>query len=123
MGQVFEDTKIVLFHPKQDKDQETKEVLDRLVFKGETKLDNSRQITELFAGFRKKLITVKFTPYDTDGDSLVFNYVSIEDFTVKNKIERVGKGKDAERIPVESIFFFGPYARGRFLARWQLARF
>lgn len=105
MGQIFEDTRIVSFQPKQEKDSETKETLDKLIFKGETKLDNSRQITELFAGFRKKLITVKFNPYDSPDNSLLFKDVSIEDFTVKNKIEKVGKGKDVERIPVESVHF------------------
>ncbi len=105
MAQVFEDTKIVSFQPKQEKDRETNEVMDRLIFKGETKLDNTLQITELFAGFRKKLITVGFSPYDSHDEDIQFQYVSIDDFTVKNKMERVGKGKDAERIPVEYVQF------------------
>lgn len=105
MGQVFDDTKIVSFQPKQEKDKETKEVLDKLVFRGETKLDNTLQISELFAGFRKKLITVKFTAYDAVDREIIYKDVSIDDFTVKNKMERVGKGKDAERIPVESVVF------------------
>ena len=105
MGYVFEDTKIVSFQPKQEKDSETKEVLDKLVFKGETKLNNTIQISELFAGFRKKLISLKFSPYDSYENDVNFKDVSIEDFTVKNKMERVGKGKDSERIPVEYVHF------------------
>ena len=105
MSQIFEDTKIISFQPKQEKNSETKEVLDKLVFKGETKLDNSLQITELFAGFRKKLITVKFSPHDSYDKDILFNDVSIDDFTVKNKREKVGKGKDAEYIPVEYVHF------------------
>ncbi len=105
MAQIFENTRIVMFQPKQEKDKETKEVLDKLIFKGETNLDNSMQITELFAGFRKKLITVKFTPYGDFNSELIFRDVSIEDFTVKNKMEKVGSGKDVERIPVESVHF------------------
>ncbi|MBN2008627.1 hypothetical protein JW960_04685 [candidate division KSB1 bacterium] len=105
MAQIFENTRIVSFQPKQEKDKETQEVLDKLVFRGETKLDNSLQITELFAGFRKKLITVKFAPYGDFETELQFHDVSIEDFTVKNKIEKIGSGKDAERIPVESVHF------------------
>ena len=105
MGQVIEETTIITFQPKQEKDSESKEILTKLIFKGETKLDNSRQITELFAGFRKKLITVKFSPYDDYDNDLVFNNVSIEDFTVKNKVEKVGKGKDVEKILVESVHF------------------
>jgi len=105
MAQVFDDTKIISFQPKQEKDSETKEVLDKLVFKGETKLDNTLQISELFAGFRKKLISVKFTPHDSFENDILFKDVSIEDFTVKNKMERIGKGKEAERIPVEFVSF------------------
>lgn len=105
MAQVFEDTKIVSFQPKQEKDKETKELLDKLIFKGETKLDNTLQISELFAGFRKKLISVKFTPYSSYETEIGFKNVSIEDFTVKTKMETVGKGKDAERIPVELVQF------------------
>jgi len=105
MAQVFDDTKIISFQPKQEKDSETKEVLDKLVFKGETKLDNTLQISELFAGFRKKLISVKFTPHDSFENEILFKDVSIDDFTVKNKMERIGKGKEAERIPVEFVSF------------------
>ena len=105
MGQIFEDTKIVSFQPKQEKDSETKEVLDKIIFKGETKLDNTLQISELFAGFRKKLISVNFSPYDSYENDISFKNVSIEDFTVKNKMEKIGKGKDTERIPVEYVHF------------------
>jgi len=105
MAQVFDDTQIVSFQPKQEKDKETKEVLDKVVFKGETKLDNTLQITELFAGFRKKLITVKFSPHDNYEGDISFSYVSIDDFTVKNKMEKIGVGKEAERIPVEYVQF------------------
>jgi hypothetical protein len=105
MAQIFENTRIIMFQPKQEKDKETQEVLDKLIFKGETKLDNSLQITELFAGFRKKLIPIKFIPYGDFETELFFNDVSIEDFTVKNKIEKIGSGKDTERIPVETVQF------------------
>ena len=105
MGQIFEDTQIVSFQPKQEKDSETKEVLNKVVFKGETKLDNSLQITELFAGFRKKLITVKFTPHDSYDKDILFKDVSIDDFTVKTKREKIGKGKEVEYIPVELVSF------------------
>lgn len=99
------DTKIIAFQPKQEKDKETQEVFNRLVIKGDSKLDNSLQITELFTGFRKRLLTVRFSPYnDFEGD-FQFENVSIEDFTVKNKMEKVGQGKEAERIPVEHVFF------------------
>jgi len=99
------DAKITSFQPKQEKDKETKEVLTRLIMKGEAKLDNSLQISELFTGFRKRLLTVRFSPYDDAEGDFNFNSVSIEDFTVKNKMEKVGEGKDVERIPVEYVFF------------------
>jgi len=105
MSSTFEDTKIIAFQPKQEKDSETKETLDKMVFKGEAKLNNTLQISDLFAGFRKRLIKVKFSAYDQYDNDLAFENVSIEDFTVKNKMERVGQGKDAERIPVEYVFF------------------
>ncbi len=105
MGQIYDETKIVSFQPKQEKDPETKEILTKLVFKGETKLDNTLQISELFAGFRKKLVSVKFAPHDVYNIELNLNYVSIEDFTVKNKMEKIGKGADVERIPVEYVYF------------------
>ena len=105
MASTFEDTKITSFQPKMEKDSETKEAFFKMVFKGEAKLDNSLQITDLFAGFRKRLINVKFSAYDTYGGEIQFSDASIEDFTVKNKIERVGQGKDADRIPVEYVFF------------------
>jgi len=105
MNSTFEDTRITAFQPKQEKDSETKEILDKLVFKGEAKLNNTLQISDLFAGFRKRLIKVKFSPYDQYDNDIAFDNVSIEDFTVKNKMERVGQGKDAERIPVEYVFF------------------
>jgi len=99
------DAKITSFQPKQEKDKETKEVLTRLIMKGEAKLDNSLQISELFTGFRKRLLTVRFSPYDDAEGDFNFNSVSIEDFTVKNKMEKVGEGKDVERIPVEYVFY------------------
>jgi len=105
MAQLFDDTKITSFQPKQEKDKESKEILNKLVFKGETKLDNSLQITELFAGFRKRLVTVTLTPHDTFDVELVLHDVNIEDFTVKNKMEKIGQGKDTERIPVECVYF------------------
>ncbi|NOZ62883.1 MAG: hypothetical protein GXO74_14580 [Calditrichaeota bacterium] len=105
MSSTFEDTKITSFQPKMEKDSETKEAFFKMIFKGEAKLDNSLQITDLFAGFRKRLINVKFSAYDTYGGEIQFQDASIEDFTVKNKIERVGQGKDADRIPVEYVFF------------------
>ncbi len=105
MSSTFEDTKITSFQPKMEKDSETKEAFFKMLFKGEAKLDNSLQISDLFAGFRKRLINVKFSPYDTYGGEIKFDNVSIEDFTVKNKIERVGQGKEADRIPVEYVFF------------------
>ena len=105
MASTFEDTKITSFQPKMEKDSETKEAFFKMVFKGEAKLDNSLQITDLFAGFRKRLINVKFSAYDTYGGEIQFSDASIEDFTVKNKIERVGQGKNADRIPVEYVFF------------------
>ena len=105
MSSTFEDTKITAFQPKQEKDPESKETLDKMVFKGEAKLNNTLQISDLFAGFRKRLIKVKFSAYDQYDNDITFENVSIEDFTVKNKMERVGQGKDAERIPVEYVFF------------------
>lgn len=104
MSSTFEDTRITAFQPKQEKDSETKEVLNKMVFKGEAKLNNTLQISDLFAGFRKRLIRVKFSPYDQYENDITFENVSIEDFTVKNKMERVGQGKDTERIPVEHVF-------------------
>jgi len=105
MAQLFDDTRITSFQPKQDKDRETKEILNKLVFKGETKLDNTLQITELFAGFRKQLVTIKFTPHDSFDAELTLVDVRIEDFTVKTKMEKIGQGRDAERIPVECVYF------------------
>ncbi len=105
MSSTFDDARITSFQPKQEKDSETKETLIKLIFKGEAKLNNTLQITDLFAGFRKRLIKVKFSAYDTYGEDITFDNVSIEDFTVKNKMERVGQGMDAERIPVEFVFF------------------
>jgi len=99
------DAKITAFQPKQEKDKETKEVLNKLILKGQAKLDNSLQITELFSGFRKRLLTVEFSPYEDFEGDFHFENVSIEDFTVKNKLEKVGEGKDAEKIPVEYVFF------------------
>ncbi len=99
------DTRIIAFQPKQEKDKETQEVLMRLIIKGEAKLDNSLQISDLFTGFRKRLLKVNFSPYDDAQGEFSFSSVSIEDFTVKNKIEKVGKGKEAEKIPVEHVFF------------------
>jgi hypothetical protein len=105
MSSTFEDTRITAFQPKQEKDSESKETLDKMVFKGEAKLNNTLQISDLFAGFRKRLIKVKFSAYDQYDNDIGFENVSIEDFTVKNKMERIGQGKDAERIPVEYVFF------------------
>ncbi|MBN1155004.1 hypothetical protein JXB12_08830 [candidate division KSB1 bacterium] len=105
MAQVFDDTKITSFQPKQEKNRETKEFFNKMIFRGETKLDNSLQITELFAGFRKQLVTVKFTPHDSFDTELTLVDVNIEDFTVKTKMETIGKGKEAERIPVECVYF------------------
>jgi len=102
---ILSDTKITSFQPKQEKDKETQEVLNKLVIKGDAKLDNSLQISELFTGFRKKLLTVQFSPYDDVEGDFYFSNVSIDDFTVKNKIEKVGTGKEAEKIPVEHVFF------------------
>jgi len=99
------DAKILAFQPKQETDKATEEILDRLIIKGQVKIDNSMQITELFSGFRKQLLTVKFSPYEDVSGDFSFENVSIDDFTVKNKIEKVGQGKDAERIPVEHVFF------------------
>jgi len=99
------DAKILAFQPKQEKDKETEEILDRLVIKGQAKIDNSMQVSELFTGFRKKLLTVNFSPYENAAGDFSFENVSIDDFTVRNKIEKVGQGRDAERIPVEHVFF------------------
>ncbi|MDZ7331255.1 MAG: hypothetical protein ONB31_04710 [candidate division KSB1 bacterium] len=105
MNSSFDDTRITAFQPKQEKDPETKEILNKLVFKGEAKLNNTLQISDLFAGFRKRLIRVKFAPHDAYDNDVVFDHVSIEDFTVKNKMERIGQGREVERIPVEYVFF------------------
>lgn len=102
---ILGDTKIISFQPKQEKDKETKEVLDKLVVKGEAKLDNTLQISELFTGFRKKMISVQFSPYDDIEGDFALTSVTLEDFAVKNKMEKVGQGKDTERIPVEHVFF------------------
>jgi len=102
---ILSDTKVTGFQPKQEKDQETKEVLDKLVIKGQAKLDNSLQVSELFTGFRKKLITVHFSPYDDVEGDFIIPSITLEDFSVKNKMEKIGQGKDAERIPVEHVFF------------------
>jgi hypothetical protein len=105
MSSTFDDARITSFQPKQEKDTETKEALVKMLFKGEAKLNNTLQITDLFTGFRKRLIKIKLSPYDDYDNDIGFENVSIEDFTVKNKMERVGKGQDAERIPVEYVFF------------------
>ena len=105
MSSTFDDARITMFQPKQEKDSESKEVLTKLLFKGEAKVNNTLQISDLFAGFRKRLIKVKLSPFDDYDNDIGFDNVSIEDFTVKNKMERVGQGKDAERIPVEYVFF------------------
>lgn len=105
MNSTFDDTRITAFQPKQEKDAESKEVLNKMVFKGEAKLNNTLQISDLFAGFRKRLIRVKFSPHDMYDNDISFDHVSIEDFTVKNKMERIGQGKEVERIPVEHVFF------------------
>ena len=105
MSSTFDDASVTSFQPKQEKDTENKEVLTKLLFKGEAKLNNTLQISDLFAGFRKRLIKIKLSPYDDYDNDIGFDNVNIEDFTVKNKMERVGHGKDAERIPVEYVFF------------------
>ncbi len=105
MNSTFDDARITSFQPKMEKDSETKESFTKMVFKGEAKLNNTLQISDLFAGFRKRLIKVKFSPYDGYENDLIFDNVSIEDFTVKNKMEKVGHGADIERIPVEYVFF------------------
>lgn len=105
MNSSFDDTLITTFQPKQEKDPESKEVLNKLVFKGEAKLNNTLQISDLFAGFRKRLIRVKFVPHDSYDNEVAFDHVSIEDFTVKNKMERIGQGREMERIPIEYVFF------------------
>ncbi|MBN1348663.1 hypothetical protein JXJ21_04575 [candidate division KSB1 bacterium] len=102
---ILSDTKITGFQPKQEKDKETKEVLDKLVIKGEAKLDNSLQISELFTGFRKKMIKASFSPYDDVEGDFTLSSVTLEDFAVKNKMEKIGEGKEAERIPVEHAYF------------------
>ena len=102
---ILSDAKVTTFQPKMEKDKESQEVLTRIVIKGQAKLDNSLQVSELFTGFRKRLLKVLFSPYeDVEGD-FTFENVTIEDFTVKNKMEKVGSGKDAEKIPVEYVFF------------------
>ena len=105
MSSTFDDARVTSFQPKQEKDAENKEVLTKLLFKGEAKLNNTLQISDLFTGFRKRLIKIKLSPYDDYDNDISFDNVSIEDFTVKNKMERVGQGKEAERIPVEYVFF------------------
>lgn len=105
MSCVLSDTKIIAFQPKQEKDKESQEVFNRLVIKGDSKLDNSLQISELFTGFRKRLLTVNFSPYENFEAEFQIENVSIEDFTVKNKMEKIGQGKEAEKIPVEHVFF------------------
>lgn len=105
MSSSFDDARITAFQPKQEKNSETKETIDKMVFKGEAKLNNTLQISDLFAGFRKRLIKLKLSPYDQYDNDIEFDNVSIEDFTVKNKMEKVGQGKDTERIPVEYVFF------------------
>lgn len=105
MSCVLSDTKIIAFQPKQEKDKESQEVFNRLVIKGDSKLDNSLQISELFTGFRKRLLTVNFAPYENFEGEFQIENVSIEDFTVKNKMEKIGQGKEAEKIPVEHVFF------------------
>ena len=105
MSSTFDDARVTSFQPKQEKDAENKEILTKLLLKGEAKLNNTLQITDLFTGFRKRLIKVKFSPYEDYDNDISFDNVSIEDFTVKNKMERVGQGRDAERIPVEYVFF------------------
>ncbi len=104
MSSSFDDARITAFQPKQEKNSETKETFDKMVFKGEAKLNNTLQISDLFAGFRKRLIKLKLSPYDQYDNDIEFDNVSIEDFTVKNKMEKVGQGKDTERIPVEYVF-------------------
>ncbi|MBN2090992.1 hypothetical protein JW964_15370 [candidate division KSB1 bacterium] len=105
MSCILNDVKITAFQPKQEKDKETQEVMNRLIIKGDAKLDNSLQITELFTGFRKRLLDVEFSPYDNAEGDFSLSNVSIEDFTVKNKMEKIGSGKEAEKIPVEHVFF------------------
>ncbi|MDW7680872.1 MAG: hypothetical protein SCK70_09925 [bacterium] len=105
MSTTFDDCQITSFQPKMEKDADTKEQFIKMVFKGQAKLNNTLQISELYTGFRKQLVNVKFTTYDNYEGDLTFNSVGIDDFTVKNKMERVGQGKDAERIPVEYVFF------------------
>lgn len=102
---VLSDTKIIAFQPKQEKDKESQEVFNRLIIKGDSKLDNSLQISELFSGFRKRLLTVHFSPYENFEGEFQIENVSIEDFTVKNKMEKIGQGKEVEKIPVEHVFF------------------
>ncbi len=105
MSTTFDDCTITSFQPKAEKDADTKEQFIKMVFKGQAKLNNTMQISELYTGFRKQLVNIKFTTYDNYEGDLTFSSVGIDDFTVKNKMERVGEGKDAERIPVEYVFF------------------
>jgi len=105
MSTTFDDCQITSFQPKMEKDADTKEQFIKMVFKGQAKLNNTLQISELYTSFRKQLVNVKFTTYDNYEGDLTFKSVGIDDFTVKNKMERVGQGKDAERIPVEYVFF------------------
>ena len=105
MSSTFEDTKITAFQPKQEKDKETKETLSKMVFKGQARLNNTLQISDLFASFRKRLVKVRLSPHESFESDISFDNVTIEDFTVKNKMESIGSGKDAEKIPVEFVFF------------------
>lgn len=105
MATVFDDVMVTTFQPKSEKDAETGEKIDRMVFKGELKVDNSLQIGELFNGKRKELIQISLEPYDDFQGKLSLHDVHLEDFSVKSKMVRIGHGKEAERIPVEMVNF------------------
>lgn len=102
----FDDAKVTAYQPKVEKDREngTGEEFYKMEFKGELKAENGMQISELFGSFRKQLIQVNFSAYDDfETGDVRFQDVHLDDFTVKTKMERIGKGKDAERIPVEFV--------------------
>jgi len=98
------DTKITGFGPKREKNKETGEIIDAMVFRGELQPSSSLQISDLFGNFRKQLIQVRLSSYEDQVD-IIIKDVHLDDFTVKTKTVLIGRGQEAERISVENVTF------------------
>lgn len=102
---IYEDVVIKKFEPKWAGDPETGEKFGVLVFNGELKAKSREQIADFYDGFQKQLIKVSLESYDQFDSKIEFVDVSLNNFKVQTKMERIGKGREVELIPVEIVKF------------------